>query len=174
MTFGEELRNQREHLGLTQAQVAQATGIARPNIAAYEAGRREPRLSTAALLLGAVGASLDTVPAVTWSWTSGHRPYAVPSRLWRLPIAQAMTSFTTEPHVWWSGPNRTFNLADASQRARAYEIVLREGGPSDIESVVDGLLLACLWPELVVPAELRRAWTPALEAALGGLESVAA
>ena len=36
-------------------------------------------------------------------------------------------------------------------RPRAYEIVLREGTPSD-EGVVDGVLLCEAWPDLVLPA----------------------
>jgi hypothetical protein len=39
-----------------------------------------------------------------------------------------------------------------------YEIVLREGGPTDILTYVDGVLLAELWPDLVLPQEVRAAW----------------
>jgi hypothetical protein len=47
---------------------------------------------------------------------------------------------------------------DREDRVRAYELVLREGQPEDIRSIVDGALLIDAWPDLVVPAELRRAW----------------
>ena len=40
----------------------------------------------------------------------------------------------------------------------AYEVVLREGTPQDIVGIVDGLLLCEAWPDLVLPAELRRPW----------------
>lgn len=80
----------------------QKPGIARPNIAAYEAGRREPRLSTATQLLAAVDVHLTTTPSVTWTWTSGQRPYAMPSQLWRLPIHRALATITTRQHLWWS------------------------------------------------------------------------
>ncbi len=39
-----------------------------------------------------------------------------------------------------------------------YEIVLREGVPSDILTYVDGALLVDLWDELVLPREVRTAW----------------
>ncbi len=166
MDFGTELRAERLRQGLTQAGIALATGIARPNIAAYESGRREPRLSTAAELLAAVDCSLTIAPTITWTWTNGLRPYAVPTRLWRLPIHQALTTITTSQHLWWSGPDRTFDLADPQQRRRAYEIVLREGTPHDIEAIIDGLLLIDAWLHLVIPTQIRQAWTPIIDAAL--------
>jgi len=43
--------------------------------------------------------------------------------------------------------------------------VLREGSPEDIRSIVDGALLIDVWSELVVPANLRRAWQPAIDRA---------
>lgn len=165
MEFGHQLRTARLRSGLTQGDIASATGIARPNIAAYEAGRREPRLSTATELLAAARTTLLITPAICWSWTDGLRPYAVPTRLWRLPIHKALATITTSQHLWWSGPNRTFDLSDERQRHRAYEIILREGTPHDIEAIVDGVLLIQAWPHLVLPAQLRHAWTPVIDAA---------
>ena len=37
-----EIREARERAGLTQAELAEASGVARPNIAAYESGSRKP------------------------------------------------------------------------------------------------------------------------------------
>lgn len=167
MEFGYRFRELRKQQGLTQSDVASATGIARPNIAAYEAGRREPKISTAEALLDAVGASLVVPEPIVWTWTSGPRPYPVPSRLWRLPIDRALTTITTASHLWWSGPPRTFDLHQAADQQRAYEIVLREGTPTDIEQIVDGLLLITLWNDLVLPADLRQAWQPIISAASG-------
>ena len=158
MNFAQVFQEARERASLTQIEVAERTGIARPNIAAYEAGRREPKASTIDRLLQAVGYRLSVEPLVEWTWTNTLRPYPVPSALWRLPIHRAFRTITTATHLWWSGPPRTFDLSDRSQRLRAYEIVLREGGPDDIESIVDGLLLAESFDELVVPRPLRAAW----------------
>lgn len=49
------------------------------------------------------------------------------------------------------------------ERARVYEIVLREGTPDDILRYVDGALLCDLWPELVLPNDLRSAWQPIID-----------
>ncbi len=158
MDFATLFRQHREGQNLTQADISAITGIARPNIAAYEAGRREPKVSTAVKLLAAVNAEISVNSTVTWGWTQTPRPYAVPSRLWRLPLDHAFATISTSDHVWWSGPQRTFDLADRRQRQRAYELFLREGGPDDIKPIVDGALLIDVFETLVLPRPLRHAW----------------
>lgn len=160
MKFGTTLRSVRVAAGLTQAQLGQRAGVARPNVVAYEAGRREPRFDSAMSLLGAAGAVVAIDPPVVWRWTSGLRPYPVPSRLWRLAPEAALRRFEPGVHLWWSGPSRSFDLSLRAERCRLYEIVLREGGPEDIESVVDEMLLREAWPDLVLPRALVAAWSP--------------
>jgi transcriptional regulator with XRE-family HTH domain len=167
MWFAEVLKSSRHAAGLTQAELATRSGIARPNIATYEAGRREPLISTAETLLTAAGAIWRIDPPPEWRWTPGHRPYAVPTRLWRLPALCALRRYRAGTHLWWSGPPRTFDLSDRSQRLRAYEIVLREGSPHDISGIVDEVLLCDAWPDLVLPRELRTAWQHLIDEALG-------
>ncbi len=158
MRFAEVLLSARTAAGLTQAELEARSGVARPNIAAFEAGRREPRWKTATRTLEATGATIDIVEPIAWTWTTGRRPYPVPSGLWRLPLLDAFGRFVPGPHLWWSGAAPRFDLLDREDRARAYELVLREGQPEDIRSIIDGALLIDAWPDLVVPAELRRAW----------------
>jgi transcriptional regulator with XRE-family HTH domain len=148
----------RSAASLTQAEVSALSGVARPNIAAFESGRREPRWHTAVLTLEATGATIDIAQPITWSWTNGRRPYAVPSGLWRLPIDDTFRVLTPGLRLRWSGPSPQFDLAERSERCRAYELVLREGTPDDIASVIDGALLVDAWHDLILPAELRQAW----------------
>lgn len=115
-------------------------------------------------LLEVLGASVIVDEPVTWSWVDTMRPFALPSRLWRLPVSQALRSFEAPIHLWWSGPPRWFNLADRTDRLRAYEVVLREGSPPDIEAVVDSLLLAEAWPDLSLPSRIAEAWEPLVTA----------
>lgn len=150
---------------LTQAALADRSGIARPNIATYEHGRREPLFDTAMALLKAAGAHVEIEPAVAWTWTDDRRPYAIPSRLWRLSPAACLRHFDPGPHLWWSGPRRELDLAQRNDHLHAYELVLREGTPSDIEAIVDGVLLREAWPDLSLPRPLRAAWTPLIHAA---------
>ena len=148
---------------MTQAELEARSGVARPNIAAFEADRREPRWETAIRTLEATGATVDIGVPIMWTWTTGRRLYAVPSGLWRLPLREAFRAFTPGTQLWWSGPAPTFDLSNREDRARAYELVLREGQPDDIRSTVDEALLIDAWPDLVVPAELRHAWQPIIE-----------
>lgn len=165
MRFADTLRSVRLAAGLTQADLGSRAGVARPNVAAYEGGRRQPLFHSAVELLSAAGAHVAVEPPVTWAWTDGIRPYPVPSRLWRLPAAVALRSFEPGITLWWSGPPRTFELARRGDRLRLYEIVLREGRPADIESVVDGLLLCEAWPDLVLPRRLAATWAPRVSSA---------
>ena len=52
----------------------------------------------------------------------------------------------------WSGPSRTYELRDRPDRARVYEVVLREGTETDMPNYIDGSLLVDAWAELVLPA----------------------
>ena len=165
MEFAKTLLEVRTAAELTQAELSARSGIARPNIAAFEAGRRDPRWDTAIRTLEASGATVEVTEPIRWLWTTGRRPYAVPSRLWRLSLRQAFHVLTPGLHLWWSGPVLQLDLANRSDRVRAYELVLREGSPDDIRSTVDGALLIDAWPELVVPADLRRAWQPVIDRA---------
>jgi uncharacterized protein len=53
------LRDARVHAGLTQADLGQRTGIAQPNISAYESGRRIPTVRTLVALLDACDVELS-------------------------------------------------------------------------------------------------------------------
>lgn len=69
-----------------------------------------------------------------------------------------MAVVTLPLHLNWSQPEQRFDLRQRHERGRVYEIVLREGGPDDILTYVDGALLVDLWDELVLPREIRAAW----------------
>ncbi len=56
---------------------------------------------------------------------------------------------------------------DRRQRARLYEVLLREGTPADIEGWVDGALLVDVWADMVLPRMLRPLWQPLIDAVLG-------
>ncbi len=167
MQFAELLRSARHASGLTQAELGARGGVARPNIAAYEAGRRQPLFHSGIDLLRVAGAHLCVEPPVEWSWVGNIRPVAVPSRLWRLPAARALGSFEPGISLWWSGPPRTFELAHRPDRLRVYEMVLREGRPSDIEPIVDGLLLCEAWHDLVLPRRVSEGWMSLVADAVG-------
>jgi transcriptional regulator with XRE-family HTH domain len=164
----ELLAQARRVADLTQEEVAVSAGTSRPTVCAYEAGAKEPRVDTMERLLGATGHRLAAVPRPRWQVVGhGRRSAYVPDRLPELPTSRAVAEVTLGDHLAWSG-KRTFDLSDRRQRARAYEIVLREGSGDDIEAFVDGALLIDLWDELILPAWLRAGWRPAIDRALHG------
>ena len=59
MPFPERLRRLRESRGLTQRELAEAIGVSRQAIGLYEAGEREPDLSTLQKLARALGTSMS-------------------------------------------------------------------------------------------------------------------
>jgi transcriptional regulator with XRE-family HTH domain len=52
--FGIRLREAREHLGLTQEEVAQRSGVHATEVSRMEAGKRDPKISTLRRLAAAV------------------------------------------------------------------------------------------------------------------------
>ena len=160
----ELLERARRAAGLSQSELARRAGTSRPTLSAYEHGRKSPTIATAARLLEHAGFGLSTEPRIVFEnhLKSGGRPVWVPSLLPRLEAEQAFARVTLPLHLNWSTPGRIFDLALRSDRARVYEVVLREGRPVDIETYIDGLLLIDMWHELVLPPAVREGWEPLL------------
>jgi transcriptional regulator with XRE-family HTH domain len=154
--------------GLTQQQLALRAGTSRPTLSAYEHGHKSPTLATVERLLDGAGFELSAVPKVTFrEITRGHsRPFFVADRLWRLPIKDALADIALPMELNWSYPGRVFHLRDRRQRARCYEVTLREGMPPDIKGSIDGALLVDLWTDLVLPREIRDAWQLVIDGAV--------
>jgi transcriptional regulator with XRE-family HTH domain len=155
----------REAAGLSKADLAERAHPSRTTLSAYEHGRVSPTLDTADRILAAAGYRLTTTPIL--QWTDVHigrgRTVAVPNELPDLPVRQALRTVVMPMHLDWSRPGRVVELADRRQRARAYEVVLREGRGSDIESIVDGALLVDLWDDLILPRYVRAPWQPLID-----------
>jgi transcriptional regulator with XRE-family HTH domain len=161
------LERVRRAAGLTQDELARRAGTSRTAVSAYEHGRKSPTLATATRLLAESGFELDVVPRIEFVRhpVGRGRVVRVPTGLPRLPVAQALATVTLPLHVNWSTPGRRFQLADRAQRARVYEMVIREGNPEDVLAYIDGVLLVDLWPELVLPRAVRAAWNTVVSAA---------
>lgn len=150
----------RRAAGLTQSELARRAHTSRPTLSAYENGRKSPSLETLERVLGEAGFDVEAVPRVEFVDVPGARGrvYRVPTSLPRLPIADALATVALPLDLSWSSPGQEFRLADRVERARLYEIVLREGRPTDVLRYIDGVLLVDAWPQLVVPRDVRAAW----------------
>lgn len=154
------LAQAREAAGLSQEALARRAGTSRPTLSAYEHDRKSPTLQTAVRIVAAAGFDVTITPRIDFQQlvTDRGQPIHVPSALPRLPVESALGTVELPLHLNWSDRGRRYDLTDRRQRARVYEIVLREGGPGDILTYVDGALLVDLWDELVLPREVRTAW----------------
>ena len=161
------LEQARREAGLTQAELAQLAGTSHPTLSAYERGRKVPRLDTVERVLAKTGHELALVPTreYTWHKVGRSRPFAVPSALPRQPIDKAFATVALPLSVDWSEPRSTYNLAKRSDRVRAYQLVLREGSPDDIENFVEGTLLVDGWDDMLLPKPIRDAWQSLIDAA---------
>jgi prevent-host-death family protein len=61
--------------------------------------------------------------------------------------------------LFWSAPDRTFDLDQPSMLRALYETVLREASrPDDLTGYLNGEVLVEVWPDLFLPKGVRRAW----------------
>ena len=160
MTVAHLLTQARRAARLSQGALAEAAGTSRPTLSAYEHGRKSPTLDTAWRIVGVAGFELALAPKVEFVDVADDRgrPIMVPTVLPRLLLDDALATVELPLHLNWSDRGRRYDLRDRRQRARVYEIVLREGGPADVLAYVDGALLVDLWDELVLPPAVRAAW----------------
>ncbi len=165
MEPGALLEQVRGKAGLTQEELARRAGTSRPTLSAYEHGRKSPTVATFARLLSEAGWELAAEPHVSFAqYLIRGKPIWVPDRLPRLDATSALSAVTLPVHLNWSALGRVFCLASRADRARVYEIVLQEGRPEDILAYVDGVLLADLWSDLVLPRAVRSAWSSVIAA----------
>jgi transcriptional regulator with XRE-family HTH domain len=168
--MGSLLKDARVRAGLSQEELAQRSRTSRTAVSAYEQGHKSPSVETLERLLGAAGFQLEVRPRIEFMLSAGaqRQQVWVPNRLPRLSPERALATVRLPLTLNWSQPGREFALADRNDRARVYEIVLTEGGPEDILRYVDGVLLVDLWPDLVLPSTVRRAWVPLIHHAIAG------
>ena len=86
------------------------------------------------------------------------RPVAIPGDLGECDGSKSSGSVALPLRVRWSGPLRTYDLADRQDRLLAYEQVMAEGTEDDVRAFIDVDEVVALWDDLVLPRHVRRAW----------------
>jgi len=128
------IRSARQAARLTQADLARRSRTSRTTLSAYEHGRKSPTLETAARILSSTGHELAITPRIKFRRhrTRRGQVVAVPDALPQLPATRALGTYKLPLRLNWSDPGRHFDLRSRSDRARLYEIVIREGESTDI------------------------------------------
>jgi hypothetical protein len=118
--------------------------------------------------LTVAGMELEVRPRISFRAVAAPRGRVlqVPDRLPRLEPEFALHEVELPVALNWSQPGRVFRPVERSERARSYEIVLREGVPDDVLRYVDGVLLIDIWDELVLPRYVPLAWDPLIRTAV--------
>lgn len=157
----------RNRVGISKAELARRSGTSRSTLSAYEHGRVSPTLETLERVLSSTRQRLELAPIPTWSEVEVGRGRVafVADVLWRLEARAAIGRVELPLHLEWSRSSRGVGMWNRRKRLRAYETVLREGRPVDIERFVDGALLVDAWDDLVLPMALRAAWQPLIDGA---------
>jgi len=154
--------------GLTQQAMAEQAGTSRTTLSAYEHGRKSPNLETVERLIEVAGYELTLQHRIKFSKIQmpRGRPIFVPEKLWRLDVHAVFKPITLPISLNWSRPGHEYDVRDRHQRARLYEVVIREGMPKDLLTFIDGALLIDSWDELVLPRQVRSHWQATIEASL--------
>jgi transcriptional regulator with XRE-family HTH domain len=139
---GRRARDWRVARGLSQARVARAAGLSQPTLSAYEAGKRQLRLTAASRLAAALEISLhDLTNGVPPPHTVGQSGEGEPAigrraRAWRMKrgLSQArlgeLTNLTSKSLSNYETGKRELSLASALRLAAALDITLDDLIPS--------------------------------------------
>jgi hypothetical protein len=112
-----------------------------------------------------------TTPAETIRVRYESRPGRLAVVAASLADLRGPTEGTVELPLWlfWSSPDRTFDLSKSFMLRSMYEAVLGEASrPEDLTAYLDAATLIALWPDLFLPKGVRQAWEdrhPVLQAA---------
>jgi hypothetical protein len=88
-----------------------------------------------------------------------RRPVAVPADVDDQALDKARGVVELPVHIYWSSPERVWDLDDIGQRVEVYELVLTEGTDDDVRRFIELEELVSLWPRLYLSSHVRQAWS---------------
>jgi hypothetical protein len=97
-----------------------------------------------------------------------YRPFVVPGSLAELGGPTVSGRVRLPLHLDWSS-GREYDLDDPADRARVYEIVLREGTLDDLRTYIDPTRLADALPRMFLPSVIAEAWRALVDTEPSGL-----
>ena len=157
----------RRSAGLSQAELARLARTTQSAVSDYERRRKSPALSVTERLLTAAGSDVMVVPAVEFEQHDAPEvgEFLVANRLW--PLLPPLCFDRVRLRDREGAPVGVWDLAVRADRIRLYELVLCGGTADAILACVDGALLVDAWPEMGLPAPVRKVWQPLIDEAKG-------
>jgi len=98
------------------------------------------------------------VPSRSSDLGPASRPVAIPNDFATSTIDKASGIIRLPNRIRWSGPDLTFDMDNAADRHRVYELVLVEGEEEDVRHYVRLDELIVVWSDIFLPAYVRAAW----------------
>lgn len=149
--------------GLTQVQLARASGTSQATLSAYERGLKSPSLKVAARILASTDHELSLRARI--DWVEHEAPdipmFWTPSMLWAVEPPTCFATLEMPDQIRHTGM-RTWNMRDRDGRRGAFEQLVRFALPQQMIRWIDGGLLVDLWDELDLPDPVRQSWQPAI------------
>jgi transcriptional regulator with XRE-family HTH domain len=157
----------RRAAGLSQQQLAAWARTQQSSISEYESRRKSPTLEVVERLLEAADAELAVRPIIDFEVREDPEigVYLVPERLWSVPLPDCLSRVTVLGYVFKTRVPRVWDLSVEAERIDYYEWAIVGGTAELLLDSVDGILLMQVWPSLNLPAVIREAWQPAIDAA---------
>lgn len=157
----------RKAMGASQAQLAVWGNTQQSSISEYESRRKSPTLEVVERLLAVLDFELAIKPVVGFETREDPEigQYVVPERLWSVPMPDCFGKIQVMGALLHQRRPRVWDLAVEAERIDYYEWVIGRGLIHLMLESVDGVLLMQLWDRLNLPAVIREAWQPAIDAA---------
>jgi hypothetical protein len=86
------------------------------------------------------------------------RPVAIPDDFATSTNDKASGIIRLPNRIRWSGPDLTFDMDNAADRRRVYELVLVDGSEEDVRYFVILDELIAVWGDIFLPTYVRRVW----------------
>lgn len=157
----------RKAAGLSQRRLADIARTQQSSVSEYESRRKSPTLEVVERLVDAADAELTVKPLVFFDHVDDPEigSFAVPDRLWTVPLPDCFARVQVLKYIFHTDDNKIWDLSDQAERIEYYELALVYGLQQMLLDSVDGVLLIQAWPRMTLPAVVRKAWQPVIDAA---------
>ena len=157
----------RRSAGLSQGELARRARTTQSAVSDYERRRKSPALAVTERLLAATGSDVMVIPAVDFEQHDDPEvgEFFVANRLW--PLLPPLCFDRVRLRDRGGAVAGVWDLAVRADRIRLYELVLCDGTADAILACVDGALLVDAWPDMDLPAPIRKLWQPLIDEAKG-------